>query len=212
MSHSRALMVTDRNGLRGRIDMGSSSQLPGSAQAEVQVVLEGGQRVAVPRSALVEQRDGTYTVAIDLAEIGRQHGGASNRQAGESVVMPVVEERLNVGKERVETGKVLVTKKVNEREEVVNQPLQAERVEVKHVPVNRPVEGPVAVRHEGNTTIFPILEEVLVVEKRLMLKEEVHVTRVQYKTEKPRRVSLRSEEAEVKRVGSEEQRRDEDHN
>ena len=202
MSQSKVLVVTDRNGLRGRIEMGSSPQLPSSGRAEVQVALENGRRVTVPRS---------YTVALDLAAAGRADGDTSDRQATRAVVVPVVEERLNVGKEHVETGKVLVTKKVNEREETINQPLQGERIEVKHVPVNRAVEGPVAVRHDGDPTIFPILEEVLVIEKRLMLKEEVHVTTVRYETLKPRRVTLRSEEAEVTRVGSGEQRQDEDH-
>jgi stress response protein YsnF len=73
-------------------------------------------------------------------------------------------------------------------------------VQVKRVPVNQVVDGPVPVRHVGNTMIVSLLEEVLVVEKRLMLKEELHITREQVETYKPQRVTLRSEEAIIERV------------
>ena len=41
------------------------------------------------------------------------------------------------------------------------------------------------------------MEEVLVVRKQLMLKEELHVRRVQKQTRRPQRISLRAERAEV---------------
>ena len=47
---------------------------------------------------------------------------------------------------------------------------------------------------------MPVLEEILVVEKRLMLKEELHITKEEVETYKPQRVLLRSEEAVVERV------------
>jgi uncharacterized protein (TIGR02271 family) len=59
------------------------------------------------------------------------------------------------------------------------------------------------VRHVGDTMIIPLLEEVLVVEKRLMLKEELHVRKESVETHRPQRVMLRSEEAFVERVGDE---------
>jgi stress response protein YsnF len=76
-----------------------------------------------------------------------------------------------------------------------------EEVQVKRVPINRVVEAPVPVRHVGNTMIISLLEEVLVVEKRLMLKEELHITKGEIETYKPQRVTLRNEEAVVERVG-----------
>jgi stress response protein YsnF len=44
---------------------------------------------------------------------------------------------------------------------------------------------------------------VLVVEKRLMLKEELHITKGEIETYKPQRVTLRTEEAVVERVDDE---------
>jgi uncharacterized protein (TIGR02271 family) len=84
-------------------------------------------------------------------------------------------------------------------EEVVDEPLLREEVEVERVSVNRVVEEPSGIRYEGDRTIIPLYEEVLVVEKRLMLTEELHVTKRQVETRDPQRVSLRREEAVVER-------------
>ncbi|MCA1628121.1 MAG: YsnF/AvaK domain-containing protein, partial [Acidobacteria bacterium] len=61
---------------------------------------------------------------------------------------------------------------VREREEIVDELLLKEAVEVERVIINREVDAPVPVRYEGETMIVPVLEEMLVVEKRLVLKEE----------------------------------------
>ena len=61
-----------------------------------------------------------------------------------------------------------------------------------------------AVRHDGDTMIVPVYEEVLVVRKRLMLKEELHITRRKREVSRPQTVSVRREEVEVERLeGSE---------
>ena len=72
---------------------------------------------------------------------------------------------------------------------------------MSRVPINRYVEKPLPVRQEGGTIIVPILEEVLVVEKRLLLKEELRISKESKMVHKPRRVTLRGEEAVVEHVG-----------
>jgi uncharacterized protein (TIGR02271 family) len=111
--------------------------------------------------------------------------------------IPVLQEELEVGKRKVETGVTRVQKTVHEREEVIDQPLVKEEVQVERVPINRYVEGPVPVREEDGVTIVPLLEEVLVVEKKLMLKEELRITKRTKTVRDPQRVILRSEEALV---------------
>jgi stress response protein YsnF len=74
---------------------------------------------------------------------------------------------------------------------------------VERVPINHIVEGPVSVRSEGDTLVISLLEEVLVVEKRLLLKEEVRITRRRVDTHAPQRVTLRREDAVVKRINRE---------
>lgn len=121
------------------------------------------------------------------------------RRETEKVVIPVVEEQLRVGKRKVETGKVRITKRQVVREEVLDEPLMKEEVEVERVTINRPVNEPVSVRYEGSTMIVPVLEEVLFVEKRLILREELRVTMRQDMVREPQRVSLRSEEVKLER-------------
>jgi len=77
-------------------------------------------------------------------------------------------------------------------------------VEVTRVPVDRVVDHPPEIRTENDVTIIPILEEVLVVEKRLVLKEELHVrkTNTQDNVELP--VQLRKQRAVVERLAVEE--------
>ncbi len=111
--------------------------------------------------------------------------------------IPVLREELKVGKKKVETGVARVTKTVREREEVVDEPLTKEAIHVERVTVNRYVESPVPVRQEDGVTIVPLMEEVLVVEKRLLLKEELRITKRKKTVREPRRVILRSEEALV---------------
>jgi stress response protein YsnF len=89
---------------------------------------------------------------------------------------------------------------VQTREVLVDEPLLREEVAVERVPVNRVVEGPIPVRSEGDTMIVSVLEEVLVVETRLILKEEVHITTRRTETHTPERVTLRREDVTIERV------------
>jgi uncharacterized protein (TIGR02271 family) len=117
-------------------------------------------------------------------------------------VVPVIAEEIKVGKRTVESGRVQITKRVEEREEVVDQPLLKEEVEVQRVPINRPIEAPATIREEGDVTIIPVMEEVVVVERRLILKEELHIRRKRTQVRQPQRITLRSERAEIKRIPS----------
>ena len=91
--------------------------------------------------------------------------------------LPLTEEQVYIEKRRVTTGKVRVQTMVDVSDELVTQELTAERVAVSRVPVNRYVEIAPQIRTEGELTIIPILQEVLVVERKLLLKEEIHIQR-----------------------------------
>jgi uncharacterized protein (TIGR02271 family) len=129
------------------------------------------------------------------------YADASSTQ--EQTVVPVLNEELRVHTRRVETDAgVRISKTVDEREQTVDVPLVKELVDVERIAVNRPVDAPPSVRHEGDTTIIPIVEEVLFVEKRLVLKEEIRVTRRKTEVRDPQRVTLRAERAAVERMGN----------
>lgn len=118
----------------------------------------------------------------------------------ESAVVPVLEEKLVVGKRAVETGAVQVRKRVRERVERVDVPLLRETVDVKRIPINKEVREMPRVRETADEIIIPVVEEEVIVTKRLILKEEVRLTRRRTSTRERQDVTLRSEDAEVVRV------------
>ncbi len=115
----------------------------------------------------------------------------------EEKVVPVVEETAVVYKEQVVTERVRLHKQVHEDQQVLDIPVRTETLEVERVPVGRFVEAAPAIRQEGDTTVYPVVEEVLVVEKRLRLVEEVRVTRRQATRHVREEVALRREEITV---------------
>ena len=120
-------------------------------------------------------------------------------EAEEVAAIPLVEERLEVGKRRVESGRVRVRVAVDTREEIVPAELAHDEVKVRRVPRNVAVSELPGVRLEGDTTIIPVVEEQLVVEKRLVLVEEIHVVRGTRTATERIPVTLRSERAEIER-------------
>lgn len=190
-------VVQDKDGRCGTI----ISAAPHSSSYATQVVvqLESGHKVLVARDALVPQPDDRYYLPLRLAEL--EHA-ASQPQSNpeELLVIPVIVEELDVQKRLVETGKVRITKVVHEQEALVDEPSWHEEVTVTRVPVQRVVDGPIPVRHEDDTMIVSIMEEVLVVEKRLLLKEELHIRKQRVETQQPQHITLRSEEALIERL------------
>ena len=120
----------------------------------------------------------------------------------EVAAIPLMEERLSIGKRAVESGRVRVHITVQEREELMREQLCRDDVQIERVPRNVPLTEAPHVRIEGNKTIIPVVKEVVVMEKRLMLVEEVHISRRSVTEEAEIPVTLRREQAEVERVAS----------
>jgi stress response protein YsnF len=125
---------------------------------------------------------------------------ARDRQNRE--IIPVVAERAVVRKRKQITGAVRVRTEVHEHTETVEETVATEEIDVTRVPVDRWVDEAVPVRREGDVTIIPVHEEVLVVEKRLKLVAELHVTRRRSSRPVTERLSLRREEAVVERLAA----------
>jgi stress response protein YsnF len=121
----------------------------------------------------------------------------------ETGFIPLVEERLRVTTRDVVTGRVRVSTTTETFEEVVRQELRGMHAEVVRVPIDRvlaPGETPPGPRTEGNVMIMPIFEEILVVEKRLVLKEEVHIIQSTTVDQVERPVELRRQRASIERL------------
>ena len=117
----------------------------------------------------------------------------------EGDVIPLGEERLEVGKREVERGRLIVRTHVDLREDMATIDLWQDVVEVERVSVDRAVEMSPGVREEHGLLIVPILEERLVVTKQLVLKEELRIRTRTHISEFRQPVTLRSERAEIER-------------
>lgn len=98
--------------------------------------------------------------------------------SNDGIVMPLLGEEIAVTKSVSETCRVTVQRLTREQRESIAAPLAEETVEITREPIGREVDAMPPIREEGDTVIIPILEERLVLERRLFLKEEVRVRRV----------------------------------
>jgi uncharacterized protein (TIGR02271 family) len=117
----------------------------------------------------------------------------------EEQAIPLVEERAIVSKRVVPKGRVQVSTRVEQREEVVESDLMHEEVEIDRIPVGAEVDSVPPVRQEGDVTIVPVVEEVLVVEKRLVVVEEIHLRRTRRTQHHSQPVTLAAQRAEIVR-------------
>jgi len=118
----------------------------------------------------------------------------------DQVVVPLHAEEVSVAKRRVVTGQVKVGTITRESEQLVEELLEHEHVEVERTAIGKQVDKAPPVREEGDTLIIPILEEIVVVERRLLLKEEVRVRRTREKQPYQERVVVRKQEAVITRL------------
>lgn len=113
--------------------------------------------------------------------------------------IPIVEEEARLSKHATELERVTVRTSPEEKEVLVRDEVRRERVEVERVPIGQDVAEAPPVRIEGEVTIVPVLEERLVVEKRLVLVEELHLRRITRTEPVEVPVTLRRTRVEVDR-------------
>jgi len=117
-------------------------------------------------------------------------------------IVPVVQEEAHVSKRDVESGVVRVRKSVHEHVEQIDEPLLHDEVDIEHVAINRVVEAPAPPREEGDVLIIPVYEEVVTVQRRWVLKEEIRLRRREVQTRHREQVTLRREQATIQRSSS----------
>lgn len=157
-----------------------------------------GMRLLVPVEAIRRRAGNDLHLGVPIDAIAI---GATSRTERE--VVPLAAERLVVEKRPRTRATVEVHTRTHVREEEIDEELTREVVDVVRVPIDRYVDTPAAIRVEGDTTIVPVHEEVLVVEKRLLLKEEVHMTKRLEERHERQRIGLRSQTADIERSEAE---------
>lgn len=121
----------------------------------------------------------------------------------DDLTLPLVAESTVVTKQTVTTGRVRVSTRVEERRELISEALKHDDVVVERVEMGHVVLVAPEVRTEGDVLVYPIVEEVLVVEKRLVLKEEIRISRRTRHETVEREVTLRSVHADIERSPTE---------
>jgi|WetSurMetagenome_2_1015567.scaffolds.fasta_scaffold88642_2 uncharacterized protein (TIGR02271 family) len=125
---------------------------------------------------------------------------ASDDAARNPDTLRLWEEQVSFDRERVETGRVRVRVVTHEHEETVEVPLMTERVEVERIPIGREVDAMPERRQEGDTTIVPVVEEVVVLQRKLILREELRFRLVRITEQHRENVVLRRQEAVIERL------------
>jgi uncharacterized protein (TIGR02271 family) len=177
----------------------------------LRIALNSGRVIEVSPSALRGRSPDSYWLDLDLTEeIADVRSAATEERSAateersvateEEVVAPVLAEELHVDTQPVTTGGVRVNRIVHHHDEAVDIPLMKQDVDVKRVKIDREVEGPLSVRYEGDVTIIPIVEEEILISKRYVLKEEVHITRTTREEVHHERVTLRRQEPVIERM------------
>ena len=123
-----------------------------------------------------------------------------NDPLSDKLFVPISEERAVLSTREVVTAKVRVTTRVETHQELIQEALRREDVAVERVAVGRDVDVAPAIRQEGDVFVYPIVEERLVVEKRLFLKEELRITYRVTTEEVAEVVDLRKVHADVERT------------
>ena len=120
-------------------------------------------------------------------------------KAGDLVV-PLHTEDLAVSRREVTGDTARVEIVTRERDQQIDEELTHQRIEIERIPIDRAVDAIPPVRQQGDTTIMSIVEEIVVVERRLILKAEVHVRRVRTTEHHRETVVLRDQDAVITRT------------
>jgi uncharacterized protein (TIGR02271 family) len=111
------------------------------------------------------------------------------------------EEELRVETREHEAGRMRVRKRVRVDRERIEVPKKRVEVTVERVPVNdsTPVEGGIAASPEiaEDEIVIPIVEEEVVVEKRAVVKEEIHIHKEVVEDVEVVEEDVRKEEVEI---------------
>ena len=173
--------IHDRDGRPGMVETDDGER--------VVVRLPEGGALHLPVALVERGEDGSYQTDLSFEDL-----------AAERTTLLEVDEAIRVHTDVHETGRVVARTVTETVSEDVDTTGWRETVEVEHVPFGRPVEAVTGPRTEGDVTIIPVYEEVLVVRTQLVLREEVRLTTRREPVTGSERVALRRQRVEVDRL------------
>jgi stress response protein YsnF len=146
-----------------------------------------------------------HTSRTQVSGLPTSRPESDSQQQAESR-LPLVSEEAHVEKRETVTGRARIHVRTDERIENVETELDGDDVTVRHVQRDEIVDpgSPLpAMREEDGVTIIPVFEEVAVIEKRLMLKEEIHIIRRRRSETAVTPVTLRQQRAVLEQLPTE---------
>ena len=181
------------------------SVLPGATTGSASVLVVrtvDGRLVEIPASLVgagTTAREVRLTVGrVAVVETGITSAeGQDLATVGDRIVVPVREEVLVATTRPIELGAVRIHKRVETVPYETLVDLTRDDVSVERVTLNQDVNAVPSPRQEGDTLVIPVVEEVVVTEKRLVLREEIRVTRRQVTESIPVQDTVRREVVEI---------------
>lgn len=213
-------MADTRDATPVRDDAGETGWLDGPfvPDAPAEIRLGSGQRLRLAAGLVEQTASGalrtrvSFSDLVDLTDDHPETGAAQARTimgvddsalpatAPGTEVFQEIRESLAVRRVVHEAERVRVSVVTGSTSETVREPTWSEAVQVRRVPVGEVVTEMEDVRTEAGETIIPVYEEVLVVERRLVLRERLHVSVERETTETEQEVVLRHQSIDVERV------------
>jgi stress response protein YsnF len=109
-------------------------------------------------------------------------------------------EEVIVSRHEVTGDTVRIGTVTREHDHHIDESLTHTRVDIERVPVGRLIESVPPVREEGDTTVLSVVAEVVVIERRQILKEEVRIRRVQVAERYQDIVASRRQDVTINRI------------
>ena len=150
---------------------------PSTGEIWYLLVRDGDSLVTVPAEIIadvVSPRDVRLQVTRDAVR-RRLWSRRETDDAPEAVRVPILEERLRTTIEPVDLGELRIHKTVEHIPDTVTRTVERDELEIERVPLDRLLDQPVAPWQDGEWLVVPVMEEVLVVTKQLVLTEEVRI-------------------------------------
>lgn len=230
MNQGREILeATDERGEVGIIDTAAKTADAGAAGENLLGVrLGSGELIFVNADHLTATASDKFHFEGIFADIPRhtaQSGGANSFQTDSrqtnfnqqnlaaidartnergEIVVPLIAEEIKIGKKTVATGGIRVHKTVSENVQRIDEPIVREHLDVERVSINQFVETAPAIRYEGDVMIVPVLEEVVVTQKRLLLREEIHLVKRREEIANVQEITLRREEITLEKIDTDE--------
>ena len=134
-----------------------------------------------------------------------RNSAAEDRGKALETVVPLYTEEMSVSKRVVPKSRVQVSRVTRQQEQLVDELLGREHVEIDRTAIDKPIDAMPSVREEGDTIIVPVVEEVLIIERLLVLKEEVRIRRIREEERHQEHITIRKQEAIVTRSPKDEE-------